>query len=137
MVMAGVPAVLAMRLPVSDEAAIAFSETFYGRLAAGDTPFDGYEIHIGRTDGPDAIRPVARVGGEPHGARSADGRITGLYVHGLFDRAEARGAVLADLGAASDGVDHTARVDQALDRVAAVLEAHFDIPALSRIAGLT
>ena len=108
-----------------------------GRLAAGDAPFDGYEIHIGRTDGPDAIRPVARVGGEPHGARSANGRITGLYVHGLFDRAEARAAVLAELGAASDGVDQTARVDQALDRIAAVLEAHFDIPALGRIAGLT
>lgn len=39
LVMAGVPAVLAMRLPVSDEGAIAFSETFYGRLAAGD-PMD-------------------------------------------------------------------------------------------------
>jgi hypothetical protein len=39
LIMAGVPAVLAMRLPVSDKAAIAFSETFYGRLVAGD-PID-------------------------------------------------------------------------------------------------
>jgi adenosylcobyric acid synthase len=34
-------------------------------------------------------------------------------------------------------VDQGARVDQALDRIAAVLETHFDIPALARIAGLT
>lgn len=33
---AGVPAVVAMQFPITDEAALAFSETFYGRLAAGD-----------------------------------------------------------------------------------------------------
>ncbi|HUH24682.1 MAG TPA: cobyric acid synthase CobQ, partial [Brevundimonas sp.] len=58
------------------------------------------------------------------------------YVHGLFDQAEARAALLAELGAVSDGADQSARVDQALDRIAAVLETHFDITALGRIAGL-
>ena len=108
-----------------------------GRLAASDAAFAGYEIHIGQTDGPDAARPYARIEGRAHGAVSADGRIAGLYVHGLFDQVEARAAILADLGACSDGVDQTERVDRALDRIAAVLETHFDIPALSRIAGLT
>ena len=108
-----------------------------GRLIPSDAALEGYEIHIGRTDGPDAARPVALIDDQPHGAASPDGRITGLYVHGLFDRAEGRAALLAELGAATDGVDQTVRVDQALDRIAAVLEAHFDIPALCRIAGLT
>lgn len=36
LVLAGVPAVVAMRCPVADRAAVAFAETFYGRLAAGD-----------------------------------------------------------------------------------------------------
>jgi mRNA-degrading endonuclease toxin of MazEF toxin-antitoxin module len=36
LVMAGVPAVLGMQLPISDPAAIAFSSAFYQRLAAGD-----------------------------------------------------------------------------------------------------
>ena len=36
LVMGGIPAVLAMQYPVSDRAAIAFGETFYRRLAAGD-----------------------------------------------------------------------------------------------------
>jgi adenosylcobyric acid synthase len=108
-----------------------------GRLTPSGAAVQGYEIHIGCTDGPDAVRPVAMIDGTAHGARSGDGRIAGLYVHGLFDRAEARAALLAEVGAASDGVDQGARVDQALDRIAAVLETHFDIPALARIAGLT
>jgi adenosylcobyric acid synthase len=108
-----------------------------GRLTSSGATVQGYEIHIGRTDGPDTARPVAMIDGASHGARSDDGRIAGLYVHGLFDRAEARAALLAEVGAASDRVDQGARVDQALDRIAAVLETHFDIPALARIAGLT
>ncbi|MET4684341.1 cobyric acid synthase [Brevundimonas faecalis] len=108
-----------------------------GRLSPSGAVFDGYEIHIGRTDGPDTARPVAEIEDRPHGARSADGRIAGLYVHGLFDRAEARGALLGELGAVSDGADQSVRVDQALDRIAAVLESRFDITALARIAGLT
>lgn len=39
LVMAGLPAVVAMQFPISDEAAVAFSKGFYQRLAAGD-PID-------------------------------------------------------------------------------------------------
>jgi adenosylcobyric acid synthase len=108
-----------------------------GRLGGSDAAFDGYEIHIGVTEGLATARPFARIEGRPHGAISADGRISGAYVHGLFDQAEARAALLAELGAVSDGADQSARVDQALDRIAAVLETHFDIAALGRISGLT
>src|ERR1700730_384773 len=37
MLRAGVPAVLAMQFPITDSAALAFSRTFYRRLARGDT----------------------------------------------------------------------------------------------------
>lgn len=36
LLLAGIPAVVAMQFPISDQAAIAFGETFYRRLAAGD-----------------------------------------------------------------------------------------------------
>lgn len=36
LVLGGIPGVVAMQFPISDEAAIAFSRTFYRRLAAGD-----------------------------------------------------------------------------------------------------
>src|SRR5207302_5186189 len=52
--------------------------------AATDQPIQAYEIHIGRTDGPDRDRPFARLGGAPEGASSSDGRVQGSYLHGLF-----------------------------------------------------
>ena len=108
-----------------------------GILADGGAGFAGYEIHIGVTDGPDLARPLLRLdAGRPDGAVSADGRIAGAYVHGLFDQGSARAALLARLGAGSTGQDQGAAVDAALDAIAAVLERSLDIPALSRIAGL-
>lgn len=105
-----------------------------GRLPRG-ARFAGYEMHVGRTAG--GARPLLRFDdGATDGAVSDDGRIRGGYVHGLFDRGEARAELLADLGAACDGVDQSARVDQALDEIAAALEAAFDIPALAAMAGL-
>lgn len=32
-----------------------------------ELPFEGYEIHIGRTAGPDSARPFAHVDGQPEG----------------------------------------------------------------------
>jgi adenosylcobyric acid synthase len=105
-----------------------------GRLPGG-ARFEGYEMHVGRTTG--EVPPMlAFDDGATDGAVSPDGRVRGAYVHGLFDRAEARAELLSELGAASDGQDQTVRVDQALDEIAAVLEQSFDIPALMRLAGL-
>ena len=105
-----------------------------GRLPDG-ARFKGYEMHVGRTAG--AVAPMLTFDdGATDGARSADGRVKGCYVHGLFDRGEARAELLAELGATAEGQDQTVRVDQALDEIAAVLERSFDIPALMRLAGL-
>ena len=108
-----------------------------GALAEGGARLEGYEIHVGETAGPDAARPFAHLDGiGPDGAVSADGRVAGVYLHGLFDRGEARAALLSRWGAASAGGDQGARVEAALDEVAAALAAHLDVPALERIAGL-
>ncbi|UAL12800.1 cobyric acid synthase [Caulobacter segnis] len=105
-----------------------------GRLPDG-ARFEGYEMHVGRTAG--AVAPMLTFDdGATDGARSADGRVKGCYVHGLFDSGEARAELLAELGATAEGQDQTVRVDQALDEIAAVLERSFDIPALMRLAGL-
>jgi len=108
-----------------------------GELADGGAPFAGYEIHVGRTMGPDLVRPLLRLdNGDGEGAVSLDGRVAGAYVHGLFDVGPARAALLARLGAASTGADHAPVVEAALDDIAEVLEQSLDLPALSRIAGL-
>ena len=93
-------------------------------------PVTGYEIHIGATDGPDRARPFAHVDGRPEGARSADGRVEGSYLHGLFAEDAFRTAWLAGIGAAAGGVAYGAAVEAVLDRLAAHVEAHLDVDAL-------
>jgi adenosylcobyric acid synthase len=106
-----------------------------GVLAAGGARFEGYEIHVGRTTS--QAPPLLRFDdGSPDGAVSADGRVFGCYVHGLFDKAPARAALLNPLGARSNGADQAHVVNRALDEIAAGLEAALDIPAIGRIAGL-
>ncbi|MFC0219110.1 cobyric acid synthase [Pseudochelatococcus lubricantis] len=91
----------------------------------------GYEMHMGVSEGPDAARPFARLDdGRADGAVSADGRIFGSYVHGLFAHDAQRAAWLARLGGTSAGEDYAAGVERVLDGLAAHLEAHLDIDGL-------
>ncbi|MDR1908796.1 MAG: cobyric acid synthase CobQ, partial [Spirochaetaceae bacterium] len=68
------------------------------------------------------------------GAVSQDGRIAGCYVHRLFDDPRQRARWLSLLGAVSDGIDQTARVEAALDAVAAALAACLDIEGILSVA---
>ena len=102
-------------------------------LATGE-PVTGYEIHLGRTAGPDCARPVLEIAGQPDGATSADGRIAGTYVHGLFAADPFRRAYLAALGAPASPLAYAAAVDATLDALAAHLETHLDLSALLDVA---
>lgn len=108
------------------------------RSAAHDLSLTGYEIHMGRTDGPDRARPFARIAGgvegRDEGACSADGRITGTYLHGVFSGDAFRAAWLRDLGAAPASAGHSATVEAALDDLAAHCERHLDLDRLWQIA---
>jgi adenosylcobyric acid synthase len=109
-----------------------------GVMQPSGASFTGYEIHVGQTIGADMCRaPVMLEGGRPDGAASADGLIKGTYVHGMFASAEARAELLAELGGRSQGGDHLASVDAALDTIAGQLELCVDIDrmlALSKAA---
>jgi adenosylcobyric acid synthase len=96
-------------------------------------PFDGYEIHIGRSDGPDLARPFAHMNGRPEGATSADGRVTGSYLHGMFRDDAFRAAWLAGFGVAASG-RYDATVETVLDALADHMEAHLDVPGLLALA---
>lgn len=96
-------------------------------------PIEGYEIHLGRTAGPDSARPFAHIPA-PDGAISADGRVAGTYLHGLFSDNAFRAAWLVQAGVAS-ALDYGAGVDQVLDRLAAHLETHLDIERMLMLAG--
>ena len=100
---------------------------------ASGLPVEGYEIHLGRSEGPDGARPMLRIGDRRDGATSRDGRVQGTYLHGLFSSDVFRAAWLKGLGAASS-LAYEARVEAALEALADHLDAHLDIAALLAIA---
>lgn len=96
---------------------------------AGDLPVSGYEIHMGRTSGPDCDRAWLRIGDRLEGAASADGRVLGSYLHGLFASDGFRANFLSGLGYASDSA-YDAGVEDTLDALADHLEQHMDLDQL-------
>jgi adenosylcobyric acid synthase len=95
----------------------------------------GYEMHVGRTSGADAARPMLDLAGRADGAVSADGRVCGSHLHGLFAGDAFRRAFLARLGGAGDAsLDYERRVEETLDALAVHLETHLDIDRLLEIA---
>lgn len=95
---------------------------------------EGYEIHIGRTVGPDRARPFARIDGIDEGAISGCGRVTGSYLHGLFGADEFRAAYLGGLGVKASGQSHAERIEATLDALADHMEAHLDVDGLLALA---
>ncbi len=102
-----------------------------GRCAITGTPVCGYEIHAGRTTGPQVQNPLLNLESGPDGARSADGRIEGTYLHGLLANDRYRREWLHRLGAKPDpSLNHAAAVDKALEDVAATLELDIAVDTL-------
>ncbi|MBA3448676.1 MAG: cobyric acid synthase [Pseudaminobacter sp.] len=93
-------------------------------------PLEGYEIHLGRTSGPDCLRPAAIINGSDDGATSADGKVFGTYLHGLFGADQFRARFLESLGIKGGGIDYRAEVERALDDIATQLETHLDCDAI-------
>lgn len=96
----------------------------------------GYEMHMGRTTGPDTARPWLTLSdGRVDGAISADGRVMAGYLHGIFAANDFRHGFLARLrdGRTFD-TDYDARIDQALNGLAAHLEKHMDLDGFIIIA---
>jgi len=97
-------------------------------------PIDAYEIHIGRTDGPDRARPFAMLDGAPEGAISRDGRVYGSYLHGLFASDEFRSSFLRQLDIPVTDQQYRGRVESVLDALADHIEAHLDVDGLLALA---
>ncbi len=102
---------------------------------ASGTATGGYEIHLGKTVGPDRARPFLRANDTPEGAISADGRVTGTYMHGLFSHNGFRRAFLQRLRPRSiSSFDYGVLVEKTLDELAGHLEKHIDTARLLELA---
>ena len=104
----------------------------------------GYEIHMGQTQCAPSVRPrfqITRQGGEAvdrfDGAVSADGRVWGTYVHGVFDAPDFRRRILNDLRTRRDWAPlppcSVTQSAPALDSLATLVREHLDLALLDRI----
>ncbi len=118
---------------------------------AADIAVSGYEIHMGQTDGPDRARSWLALDGisggssddrtdgsgvNNDGAISADGRVLGCYLHGLFGSDDFRHAFLAMISArdVNRGTHFEAGIDAALDELADHLESCLDLDGMLELA---
>ncbi len=104
-----------------------------GRHLASGAALEGYEIHMGDTDGPDRRNAWLEVNGQPEGASTCEGRVQGCYLHGIFSSDGFRKAWLAQFGLTAQ-MAHDTLVERTLDELADHLEAHMDLDRFLSLA---
>ncbi|MCP4980801.1 MAG: cobyric acid synthase [Gammaproteobacteria bacterium] len=99
-----------------------------GRLTLENAAVSGYEIHAGVTTGAALDRPFVQIGNHFDGAISADGQIMGCYLHGLFDEADSRAAILRWAGLQQvQELDYHQIRENAIEQLADELERALDL----------
>jgi adenosylcobyric acid synthase len=99
------------------------------------TPLHGYEMHMGITKGADAERPMIRTDdGRADGARSADGRVSGSYIHGFFMNDAQRSAWLGRFGGVASTRNHAEEIETVLDALAVHVVRYCNVQALTALA---
>lgn len=104
----------------------------------------GYEIHMGKTNGPSAARPVFQIVEEMRspterfdGAKSEDGLVWGTYLHGVFDAPSFRRNFLNALrkrrGWSLLDPTKTNSLTESLDSLAELIRRNVDLAAVDRI----
>jgi cobyric acid synthase CobQ len=114
-------------------------------FAAGGTPFQGYEIHAGRTTVTSGTAPAVAITArrgtpvlETAGAVSDSRLVAGCYVHGFFDGPELRQQWLAWLcrrKGIAPAASAAPRPDtpSAFDRLADLLDQHLDMKRIEKL----
>ena len=107
-----------------------------GEHIATKTIFEGYEIHMGQTSGPDCERPFSRLGNRFDGAISKDRQVFGSYVHGIFSSDNFRKSFLKGLNKnmveSSDGYYDS--LENTLDELADHIEENLDVTQIFKMA---
>lgn len=95
----------------------------------------GYEIHMGKTDGPDTKRPFLKTDDRHLGATSKSGLVCGVYAHGIFGNDTFRAKYLKQFRSGRTVVtSYNDRVQETLNHLAMKIEEHLDVDMILRIA---
>ena len=110
-----------------------------GKHIQTNTEIQGYEMHMGQTDGPDLERPLCKLStGKIDGAISLSGNISGTYIHGIFQNDSFRHAWLASLREEERAnnilINWNNEVEEALNGLAKKIEGSIDIDRIIEIA---
>jgi len=106
------------------------------KLVEGQFCFDnaivtGYEIHMGKSQGPALDNPAIKLVDKVDGAISSDNQVMGTYLHGLFDQTSALSSLLKWAGLNETvSFNYEAIREQELDRLADEMLQHIDIDDL-------
>ena len=102
-----------------------------GTFAEKAVAVQGYEIHMGISQGAALSRPLFKLADRDDGAISADDQVAGSYVHGLFDVPEACDALLEWAGHRQrQAVDFQALREAGIERIADAWADHCDFAKL-------
>ncbi len=108
-----------------------------GTLTLDDAVVSGYEIHAGISQGPALAQPLVRIGARDDGARSNDGQIIGTYLHGVFDEAAARAALLRWAGLDEvEPFDYHQRREADIELLADTVDRDLDMSLIRGLLGL-
>lgn len=107
-----------------------------GQLLLEDAYIIGYEIHAGVSTGPALGYPSVRLNdGRLDGVLSDDGQILGTYLHGLFDAAPARDALLRWAGlTVRETPDYRQLREDGINRLTDALAEHLDLRGLEEVS---
>ncbi len=106
-----------------------------GTHVVSGKPVEGYEIHLGTSQGPDCAKPFANIAGKNDGATSSDGLVSGTYIHGCFTNDSFRHVYLQSLGTQSGGMVFETLVESTLDELAVHLEENLNLDQLLELSG--
>ncbi len=109
------------------------TETSGTHVATG-TPLAAYEIHLGKTTGPDCAQPFAQTGNDADGASSRDGCVMGTYLHGCFVSDAFRKAFITLSGGQGSTLAYDQLVDKTLDDLADHLARHVNLAMILDLA---
>ena len=105
-----------------------------GTHVVSGKPVEGYEIHLGTSQGPDCENPFATIAERNDGATSSDGLVSGTYIHGCFTNDSFRHAYLQSLGDRSSDLAFESLVDATLDELAVHLEENLNLDQLLKLS---
>ena len=97
---------------------------------------NGYEIHLGKTEGLDCKKPFAKAGDKLDGAISNNGKVMGTYIHGLFSEDDFRKSFFSKLSnqKMASNTSYHQNVNRVLDDFVEVLEKSLDVENIFSIA---